>query len=212
MGLERRRATGPDPWQALVQVGAQFIAALAAANDPALRRIHGLSGILPPACKTSKCRCRRRKPRDSSPMRFRHSRTACGARFHDERRRLECMTPSVAKTGDKTSALVPLRRSPVARSISRTNLVAITSISGLSEAGVQTIRRAHAVKPRTAVQSEYLLFWRGPEKEHLPVLEELGIGFVPVSPGSVRASSTRRNKVRELLPDREVLHRRLPSR
>ena len=53
---------------------------------------------------------------------------------------------------------------------------------GLSEAGVQTIRRAHAVQPITAVQSEYSLFWRGPERELLPTLEELGIGFVPFSP------------------------------
>jgi aryl-alcohol dehydrogenase-like predicted oxidoreductase len=53
---------------------------------------------------------------------------------------------------------------------------------GLSEAGVQTIRRAHAVQPITAVQSEYSLFWRGPEAELLPALEELGIGFVPFSP------------------------------
>jgi aryl-alcohol dehydrogenase-like predicted oxidoreductase len=53
---------------------------------------------------------------------------------------------------------------------------------GLSEAGVETIRRAHAVQPVTAVQSEYSLFWRGPEEELLPVLEELGIGFVPFSP------------------------------
>ena len=53
---------------------------------------------------------------------------------------------------------------------------------GLSEAGVQTIRRAHAVQPITAVQSEYSLFWRGPEAELLPLLEELGIGFVPFSP------------------------------
>ena len=53
---------------------------------------------------------------------------------------------------------------------------------GLSEAGVQTLRRAHAVQPVTAVQSEYSLFWRGPEAELLPALEELGIGFVPFSP------------------------------
>lgn len=53
---------------------------------------------------------------------------------------------------------------------------------GLSEAGVKTIRRAHAVQPLTAVQSEYSLFWRGPELELLPTLEELGIGFVPFSP------------------------------
>jgi aryl-alcohol dehydrogenase-like predicted oxidoreductase len=53
---------------------------------------------------------------------------------------------------------------------------------GLSEAGVKTIRRAHAVQPITAVQSEYSLFWRGPERELLPVLEELGVGFVPFSP------------------------------
>ena len=53
---------------------------------------------------------------------------------------------------------------------------------GLSEAGAQTIRHAHAVQPVTAVQSEYSLWWRGPEKEVLPTLEELGIGFVPFSP------------------------------
>jgi len=53
---------------------------------------------------------------------------------------------------------------------------------GLSEAGVQTIRRAHAVQPVTALQSEYSLWWREPEVEVLPTLEELGIGFVPFSP------------------------------
>lgn len=53
---------------------------------------------------------------------------------------------------------------------------------GLSEAGVQTIRRAHAVQPVTALQSEYSLWWREPEADVLPVLEELGIGFVPFSP------------------------------
>jgi aryl-alcohol dehydrogenase-like predicted oxidoreductase len=53
---------------------------------------------------------------------------------------------------------------------------------GLSEAGVATIRRAHAVQPVTAVQSEYSLWWRQPEAEVLPALEELGIGFVPFSP------------------------------
>jgi aryl-alcohol dehydrogenase-like predicted oxidoreductase len=53
---------------------------------------------------------------------------------------------------------------------------------GLSEAGVQTIRRAHAVQPVTALQSEYSLWWREPEKEIMTVLEELGIGFVPFSP------------------------------
>ena len=53
---------------------------------------------------------------------------------------------------------------------------------GLSEAAAQTIRRAHAVQPVTAVQSEYSLWWRRPEEEVLPTLEELGIGFVPFSP------------------------------
>jgi aryl-alcohol dehydrogenase-like predicted oxidoreductase len=53
---------------------------------------------------------------------------------------------------------------------------------GMSEAGVQTIRRAHAVQPVAAVQSEYSLWWRRPEAELLPTLEELGIGFVPFSP------------------------------
>lgn len=53
---------------------------------------------------------------------------------------------------------------------------------GLSEAGVQTIRRAHLVQPLTAVQSEYSMFWRNPETDLLPILEELGIGLVPFSP------------------------------
>jgi aryl-alcohol dehydrogenase-like predicted oxidoreductase len=53
---------------------------------------------------------------------------------------------------------------------------------GLSEACAQTIRRAHAVQPVAALQSEYSLWWRDPEKEILPTLEELGIGFVPFSP------------------------------
>jgi len=53
---------------------------------------------------------------------------------------------------------------------------------GMSEAGVRTIRRAHAVQQVTAVQSEYSLWWRRPEEELLPTLEELGIGFVPFSP------------------------------
>ena len=53
---------------------------------------------------------------------------------------------------------------------------------GLSEAGVESIRRAHAVQPVTALQSEYSLWWREPEKQILPTLEELGIGFVPFSP------------------------------
>lgn len=68
---------------------------------------------------------------------------------------------------------------------------------GLSEAGAQTIRRAHAVQPVTALQSEYSLWWREPEKEILPTLEELGIGFVPFSPlgkgfltGAITAEST----------------------
>ena len=68
---------------------------------------------------------------------------------------------------------------------------------GLSEAGVQTIRRAHAVQPVAALQSEYSLWWREPEQEILPVLEELGIGFVPLSPlgkgfltGKIDASTT----------------------
>ncbi len=53
---------------------------------------------------------------------------------------------------------------------------------GLSEAGVQTIRKAHAVQPVAALQSEYSLWWREPEQEILPTLEELGTGFMPFSP------------------------------
>lgn len=68
---------------------------------------------------------------------------------------------------------------------------------GLSEAGVQTIRRAHDVQPVTALQSEYSMWWREPEQEIMPLLEELGIGFVPFSPlgkgfltGAINAQTT----------------------
>jgi len=79
---------------------------------------------------------------------------------------------------------------------------------GLSEAGAQTIRRAHAIQPITAVQSEYSLWWRGPEAGVLPTLEELGIGFVPYSPlgkgfltGSIDANTTfESSDFRSILP------------
>ena len=79
---------------------------------------------------------------------------------------------------------------------------------GLSEAGVKTIRRAHAVQPLSAVQSEYSLWWRKPEEELLPVLEELGIGFVPFSPlgkgfltGKIDAKTTfAQNDFRNIVP------------
>ena len=79
---------------------------------------------------------------------------------------------------------------------------------GLSEAGVQTIRRAHAVQPVAAVQSEYSLWWREPEKELLPALEELGIGFVPFSPlgkGFLTGKHQRGDDVRRIgLPQRRA--------
>ncbi|RAI87212.1 aryl-alcohol dehydrogenase-like predicted oxidoreductase [Paenibacillus pabuli] len=79
---------------------------------------------------------------------------------------------------------------------------------GLSEAGVNTIRRAHAVQPVAALQSEYSLWWRRPEEELIPVLEELGIGFVPFSPlgkgyltGSFNAKTTfDQGDLRNILP------------
>lgn len=79
------------------------------------------------------------------------------------------------------------------------NLIAEGKVKhfGLSEASAQTIRRAHAIQPVTALQSEYSLWWREPEDEILPVLEELGIGFVPFSPlgkgfltGAINANTT----------------------
>jgi aryl-alcohol dehydrogenase-like predicted oxidoreductase len=79
---------------------------------------------------------------------------------------------------------------------------------GLSEAGVQTIRKAHAVQPVTALQSEYSLWWREPENEIIPTLEELGIGFVPFSPlgkgfltGKIDAQTTfEKNDFRNSVP------------
>jgi aryl-alcohol dehydrogenase-like predicted oxidoreductase len=88
---------------------------------------------------------------------------------------------------------------------------------GLSEAGAQTIRRAHAVQLVTAVQSEYSLWWRAPEAEVLPTLEQLGIGFVPYSPlgkGFLTGRSTK--KLRSIVPTSVAvslgLRRRLGSR
>ena len=75
---------------------------------------------------------------------------------------------------------------------------------GLSEAGVATIRRAHAVHPVTALQSEYSLWWREPEQEVLPALEELGIGFVPFSPLGGAFSPAR------LTADTQFCRRRFP--
>ena len=72
---------------------------------------------------------------------------------------------------------------------------------GLSEAGVRTIRRAHAVQPLTAVQSEYSLWWRRPEEELLPTLEELGIGLVPFKPpwkGFPHGDDRRNHEVRRV--------------
>ena len=69
---------------------------------------------------------------------------------------------------------------------------------GLSEAGAGTIRCAHAVQPVTAVQSEYSLWYRGPEAEILPTLEELGIGFVPFSPLGPASSRARWMRARAL--------------
>lgn len=87
---------------------------------------------------------------------------------------------------------------------------------GLSEAGAQTIRRAHAIQPVTAVQSEYSLWWRKPETEILPTLEELGIGFVPFSPlgkgfltGAIKEGTTfGKDDFRSIVPRfaRDALH------
>jgi pyridoxine 4-dehydrogenase len=87
---------------------------------------------------------------------------------------------------------------------------------GMSEAGVQTIRRAHAVQPVAALQSEYSLFWREPEKEILPTLEELGIGFVPFSPlgkgfltGAINADTTfDKTDFRNVVPRFDVENRK----
>jgi len=95
---------------------------------------------------------------------------------------------------------------------------------GLSEAGVQTIRRAHAVQPVTALQSEYSLWWREPEAEIIPALEELGIGFVPFSPlgkgfltGKIDESTTFdstdfRNTVPRFAPEARKANRALVDR
>jgi len=95
---------------------------------------------------------------------------------------------------------------------------------GLSEAGVDSIRRAHAVQPVTALQSEYSLWWREPEQALLPVLKELGIGFVPFSPlgkgfltGAIDATTTFdstdfRNKVPRFTPEARKANQELVDR
>ena len=87
---------------------------------------------------------------------------------------------------------------------------------GMSEAGVESIRRAHGVQPVAALQSEYSLFWREPEKEILPTLEELGIGFVPFSPlgkgfltGAINAETTfDKTDFRNVVPRFDVENRK----
>jgi aryl-alcohol dehydrogenase-like predicted oxidoreductase len=87
---------------------------------------------------------------------------------------------------------------------------------GMSEAGVESIRRAHTVQPVAALQSEYSLFWREPEKEILPTLEELGIGFVPFSPlgkgfltGAINANTTfDKTDFRNVVPRFDVENRK----
>lgn len=81
--MPRSGDPGPDPWLALVQMGAQFVAALGAANDPKPLRIPGSNAIRLPACGASKCRCRRRRPCNSSPRRFQRSRPGCDAALSD---------------------------------------------------------------------------------------------------------------------------------
>ncbi len=78
---------------------------------------------------------------------------------------------------------------------------------GLSEAGVKTIRRAHAVQPVTALQSEYSLWWREPEAEVMPTLEELGIGFVPFSPLGKGISHRQDQRGYEVRQERFPQHR-----
>ena len=82
---------------------------------------------------------------------------------------------------------------------------------GLSEAGVQTIRRAHAVQPVTALQSEYSLWWREPETEVMPTLEELGIGFVPFSPAGQGLSHGQDQRGHEVRQHRFSQHASLAS-
>ena len=106
-------------------------------------------------------------------------------------------TPSTCSTSTASTRTSPSRTSPAP---SRSSIEAgKVRHFGMSEAGVGTIRRAHAVQPVTALQSEYSLFWREPEDEILPALEELGIGFVPFSPlgrGLPDRAGDRRHPVR----------------
>jgi aryl-alcohol dehydrogenase-like predicted oxidoreductase len=109
---------------------------------------------------------------DSRPIRIRHS-------IEGSLKRLRVNTIDLYYQ-HRVDADVPIDE--VAGTVKELILEGKVKYFGLSEAGVQTIRRAHAVQPVTAVESEYSLWWRRPEEELLPTLEELGIGFVPFSP------------------------------
>src|SRR4030088_3339983 len=88
-------------------------------------------------------------------------------------------TPSTSCTNIALTPTLPSKRPGAVKDLIDAGKV---KHFGLSEAGAKTIRRAHAVQPVTALQSEYSLFWREPEESVMPTLEELGIGFVPFSP------------------------------
>ena len=135
----------------------------------------------------------------ASPSTTTASRPGCPAAGVDPPRRRR-IPPPTGRRHDRPVLPTPRRPQTPIEDVAGTvkELIAEGKVQhfGLSEAGVQTIRRAHAVQPVAALQSEYSLFWREPEAEILPVLEELGIGFVPFSPlgrgfltGTVSAST-----------------------
>ena len=112
------------------------------------------------------------KPQDSRPERIRAVADAALKRLRTDRIDLLYQ--------HRVDAEVPIE--DVAGTVKELIAAGKVKHFGKSEAGVATIRRAHAVQPVTALQSEYSLWWREPEKEIIPTLQELGIGFVPFSP------------------------------
>lgn len=113
-----------------------------------------------------------KKPQDSRPERIRQVAEAALKRLRTDRIDLFYQ--------HRVDPKVPIEE--VAGTVKELIAEGKVKYFGLSEAGAQTIRRAHAAQPVTALQSEYSLWWREPEKEIIPTLEELGIGFVPFSP------------------------------
>ena len=160
------------------------------ARRDVLRHRAGLRAVHERGARRRSARARPRAGRDRDEVRIRPARTVRAAASTAARRRSSAASKARCRRlrTDTIDLLYQHRVDPnvpiedVAGTVKELIDAGKVRHFGLSEAGVQTIRRAHAVQPVAALQSEYSLWWREPEEEILPTLEELGIGFVPFSP------------------------------